>query len=261
MNKYRDIFIKDGILETSERWRIYGSSRIDLLQRADGEIGREYLFGKRNLDVKTVADFRLGYVPFTRDHSFCGRIVMPIFDPVGDLIALSVRPVDDGIDPKYWNESFDKGENLFGLDLAKDTIAKMDLAIIVEGQFDVMAMHSHGLTCAVGLLGGAFTIDQAMLLKNLCKNFVFLMDGDDAGKKHAARATEVMSAFAFSFNKAKNHLNRHSLVQMKHTVVQMPEKLDPDKFLSTFGVNAMRLMLANAIAAAGMEPPPEFVNK
>lgn len=82
-------------LTKEDRISIYGSSRIALSQRKDGEPARAYLQFKRGLDVDTIAKFRFGYIPFSVRHPLSGRLVMPLFDMYGKLLALSFRPIFD----------------------------------------------------------------------------------------------------------------------------------------------------------------------
>src|SRR3990172_2299776 len=133
--------IRFASLTSEERNLVYGASQMSLC-RDQGMEARRWLIEQRSLDVETISDFRLGYVPMSVDHAFAGRIVIPIFDSYGKLIALSVSPATNNKEvleeyKKYWNESYDKGWNLFGLARARLPIVRMGFAILVEGQFDV----------------------------------------------------------------------------------------------------------------------------
>lgn len=240
-------------LEWHERARIFGSSRITLCQRPDGELGRQYLTRERGLDLETIARFRMGFVPFTINHPFSGRIVMPIMDAYGELLALSLRPVINGVEPKYWNESFVKGENLYGLWLAKYAICQVGFAIIVEGQIDVCSMHAHGFANTVGLLGGAFTPVQSQILRRWTRQFVLLMDADAAGRKHAERALEIFENFQCEGRGKKR--------AFKYAVAELPvadDSNDPAKFLRTHGSGEMRKLLVNTMSSSGLKVPREL---
>lgn len=246
--------IKLSRLDWRDREFIYGASRISLGQEAVGEEARQYLYGQRGLDIETVARFRLGYVPFQVGNGparqFAGRIVFPIFDPYDNLIALSVRPVRDGVvtEQKYWNESFSKGENLYGLNVAKYQIATWDFAVVVEGQFDVLKMHSHGLTNTVGILGGAFTPIHANILKRWTNNLVFVMDGDTAGSNHAEAAEKVMAIYG-ELQSGKSLL-RTSRLQGAFVVLE--QGADPASFLAQRGGRVMRKLINDALSDKNM---------
>lgn len=259
MPQYREIRIKDSLFSEQDRWSIYGSSRISLCRGREGEPGRDYIYKSRQLDPLTIAEFRLGFVPFNVDFNLpgsclCGRIVIPIFTAAGGLLALSVRPVDDGIDPKYWNEAFDKGNHLFGLNIAKYAMKRLDTAIVVEGQFDVMSMHSAGITNTIGLCGGAFTPMHAQIIKWFARKIVLLMDGDAAGEKHIEIASEVLKT-ASSHQRA---LDSQDTRVLRWGVARLPRNSDPDTYVLQHGDGAMRRLLADAMATAGMEVPKEY---
>ena len=253
--------IRFGKLSTEEREQVFANSQASLYL-PEGFQGRKYLLEDRGLDVETVANFRLGYVPLNIDHAFSGRIVMPIFDLCGNLLALSVRPAttDERIDDefgKYWNESYDKGRHLYGLNLAKFWIVRFGFAIIVEGQMDTMAMHSWGMANTVGVLGGAFTPFQAMQLKRWTKNFVLLFDGDKAGKKHVERCEEVLSYYEWRLpahssewslpTGFKNRISSVPQCGLSHVNASIPNGTDPSKFLKEHGGGAMRKMVLTAM--------------
>lgn len=232
---------------------VYGASQI-FLSKNEGMPGLKYLTEQRGLDVGAIADFRLGYMPFSTDHPFSGRIVIPIFDVYDNLLALSVRPATDDekvLDEylKYWNESYDKGIHLFGLNRAKYSIVRERFAICVEGQFDVMACHSYGITNVVGVLGGAFTSWHAMLLRKWTHNVVFLFDGDSAGKKHAERAMAEISAYSYTPDSNRRSTASRTLAA---TVCAMADGKDPASFLLTNGAYQLRKNIAKAIIDAKM---------
>jgi DNA primase len=248
--RYRPI--KISCLDGSERQFVYGASRIALCQEEAGAPGRDYLYNQRGLDVETVAQFRLGFVPFFLGHPFAGRVVFPVFDSHDKLIALSVRPIaDEPSIQKYWNESFPKGEHLYGLNLAKYHIALMDFVIVVEGQVDVLQLHGNGLRNTVGIMGGSFTPLHAHLLKKWTRNFVFMMDGDDAGDKHAERAKEVLEVY-----RQVNKSARSSRLCV--SCVKLERGEDPASYVMRFGGRKLRAVVSGAMSSVGMRPPERW---
>jgi DNA primase len=139
---------------------------------------------------------------------FRGRLMWPIRDLSGDVIAFGARkldPEDDG--PKYLNTPetslFRKSTVLYGADLAKREIAQRRQAVIVEGYTDVMACHLAGVPTAVATCGTSFGEDHVKVLRRLIMDnnwfmgeLIFTFDGDEAGKRAASRAFEMESKFA-----------------------------------------------------------------
>jgi DNA primase len=284
---YGPVRIKDGVLGEGERQFAYGASRISLCQSADGEPGREYLERVRELDVETIAKFRLGYVPFSVNHPLSGRIIMPIFDMQGSLIALSARPIWDFTcnrcskmflasqlktsqpmcpacqsadvsknEPKYWNESFSKGEHLYGLSIAASVIPKMKYAIVVEGQMDVLTLHSHGFANTVGILGGAFTHVHALLLKRWTSQVVVLFDADSAGKEHTSKCLELLSAYNAAA-RATCAARSPATLAIRVATATLPNGYDPDSFVRERGAGQLRELVSMSMQMSGFRLPAE----
>jgi DNA primase catalytic core len=263
--------VKLGKLDARTRDFVYGASRVSLCQDSTGKPGLEYLLYKRNIDIETIAAFRLGFVPFINPGSYisktdgkpedlpwvrlqmAGRIVFPIFDVHDRLIALSLRPIrdEDATEQKYWNEAFPKGEHLFGLNLAKYYIAKWDFAIIVEGQVDVLKSHSLGLQNTVGIMGGAFTPLHAQLLKGWTRNFVFLFDNDEGGRKHADKARDVLGIYKQTNRGATSS-------RIKYAFANLPPGYDPDSFLGERGGKELRELIAESMKTNSIYVPSKW---
>jgi len=130
--------------------------------------------------------------------SFRNRLIFPIHDQLGRVIAFGGRRIDDEDEPKYLNspesELFNKSATLYGLQQAAQEIRRTRRAIVCEGYMDAIACHQAGVTSAVATLGTALTIDNARILRRLCDRVVLLFDGDAAGQKAAERAVEVFFA-------------------------------------------------------------------
>ena len=185
------------------------------------EIPLEYL-KKRGLTEKTIKEWRIGFVRdewrsiyeylkskgYTDDEMlragviktegqntydrFRGRIMFPIFDTAGRVIAFSGRILhDDGKSAKYLNspqtEVFDKSKTLYGLDKAKHSIRKFDFSILVEGQMDIIMSHQAGFTNTVASSGTALTIEHLTILKRISNKIIMSFDSDNAGAKAAER--------------------------------------------------------------------------
>lgn len=126
------------------------------------------------------------------------RLVFPIHDQIGRVIAFGGRRLNDEDEPKYLNSSesaiFDKSSTVYGLHQAAQDIRKTGTAIITEGYMDTIACHQAGIGNAVATLGTALTPGHARILRRLCSTIVLLFDGDQAGQKAAQRAVEVFFA-------------------------------------------------------------------
>ena len=117
--------------------------------------------------------------------------MFPIFDRKKRVIGFSGRMLEKG-EPKYLNspetDLFHKGEQLFELPFAIETIRKKNEAIVVEGNMDVISLHQNGWKQAVAPLGTAFTENQLKILWNLCDEPIMCFDGDTAGQHAMIRA-------------------------------------------------------------------------
>ena len=124
---------------------------------------------------------------------FRGRIMFPIHDQRGRVIAFGGRALGDG-EPKYLNSPetpvFHKGKELYGLHQALSAISKQSQALVVEGYMDVIALAQAGIENSVAALGTATTPTHIERLYRLCNEIVFCFDGDRAGRQAAWRALE-----------------------------------------------------------------------
>lgn len=233
-----------------------------LWHHPQGEAAREYL-ASRGLTDEQIETYRLGLAPpgyeeflkvarkrgykdasvaeaglaVARDRGghidrFRNRIIFPIHDARGDVVAFGGRLVD-GEGPKYLNSAdtplFHKGSLLYGLKVARPAIRDTGRAVLVEGYMDWIALHSNGVENVVAGLGTAFGADQARLLSRMTSEVVVLYDGDEAGQKAMFRAGEHLlgqglSAFA----------------------VGLPAEDDPDTFIREHGAEAMQRKITDA---------------
>lgn len=124
---------------------------------------------------------------------FRGRLVFPLFDASGKVIAFSGRALKQDAVPKYLNTPetvlFSKSEVLYGLDKAKEDIRKKNFAILVEGQMDLVMSHQSGVKNTVASSGTAFTELHLERLKRLSPRILLAFDGDEAGEKAAEKSS------------------------------------------------------------------------
>jgi len=122
------------------------------------------------------------------------RLMFPISDEMGRVVAFGGRALKKDDQPKYLNSPesavYHKGNVLYGLHLAKKHIKEQDLAIVVEGYMDVISSYQAGIRNVVASSGTALTLKQLKLLKRYTKNISFCFDSDDAGQEALLRACE-----------------------------------------------------------------------
>ena len=216
-----------------------------------GEPGRRLLESRR-VSEETAARFQLGYAPAGRGFAeymrakkrslvdaqaagllrrdgadfFAERLVIPIRDERGQPLAFTARTVRADEQRKYINSpettAYIKGRVVFGLDLAKDEIAKRGHGVLMEGQFDVITAHQFGVTNAVASSGTALTDDQVRLLKRFTDELLLVFDADRAGRSAAFKAVELAAAHQ---------------IRTRLATIPPPAK-DPDEFLRAAGHEA-----------------------
>jgi len=184
-----------------------------------------YLF-KRGFKESIIDTFYLGYAPTSSDFlNFChgekisqeklkelglilssqekeeyyayfrSRIIFPIFTSAGKICGFGARVLDDSL-PKYINSPqsslFDKGENLYGLNLAKQLIREEKEVILVEGYTDVIALYQEGVRNVVASLGTSLTFSQARVIKRYANKVYVAYDEDSAGESATLRGIDVL---------------------------------------------------------------------
>eukprot|EP00887_Chlorella_sp_A99_P003784 scaffold31.g3784.t1 len=163
--------------------------------------------------------------------------MFPIRNERGHLISFAGRALFDADHiPKYLNgpetELFHKEQELYGLHLAKAQIRKEQLAVVVEGYFDVIQAHQAGDTRVVALMGTAVSPTQMRRLLMLADEIIFVFDGDMAGRKASLAAAKVFLGVM------KDGKSAH--------FVFMPDGHDPDSYLRSCGLAAWQGLLAVA---------------
>ena len=235
------------------------------LNTDEGKQARGYLRGRALTDA-TIRRFGLGYSPegyyTTRDYLkklgyteeelltggiikrgqrggtydfFHGRVMFPIIDLRGNVIAFGGRRMGDEGGPKYLNSGdtpvFKKSRNMFALNFAKKS--KSRRYILCEGYMDAIALHQAGFDTAVAPLGTAFTPEQAKLLSNYAEELVLSYDSDEAGQKATRRAIEILAN-----------------EPLKVAILTVQGAKDPDEFIKKYGPERFRMLLdgcSNAI--------------
>ncbi len=167
---------------------------------------------------------------------FRDRLMFPIEDRRGRVIAFGGRVVVPGVEPKYLNSPetplFHKGRELFGLHRARQAQSRLERLIVVEGYMDVVALVQSGITQAVATLGTAVTAEQVELLFRSVQDVYFCFDGDRAGRGAAWRAVE-------------NTLPRMRDGRQAHFLF-LPEGDDPDSIVRGEGAAAFEARLREA---------------
>lgn len=136
---------------------------------------------------------------------FSERVMFPIRDADGAVVGFAGRVVDES-QPKYLNshktEAYNKSEILYGLNIAKEHIARHDMAVVCEGYMDVIAAHTAGIPIAVATCGTSFCDGHALLLMRLCDNVVLCMDSDKAGIAATKQAITSLQKYSFRISVA-----------------------------------------------------------
>jgi len=162
-----------------------------------------------------------------------GRITFPIQDARGRVIGFGGRALGPEQEPKYLNtlESpvFRKREAFYGFPFSLEPMRRGDRAVIVEGYFDLIALHRAGVEESVATCGTALTEGHARNLRRRTRNLVLLFDGDEAGQRAVLRALEVLLPQG-----------------LRVRAVALPAGEDPDDFLAGNGPAALRALIDSA---------------
>ena len=259
--------------QEDERERLYrlleASAKFfeDQLHTREGREASGYL-DRRGLSEATISGFRLGYAPHDRMRlksylstlgfseremitsgmliggadiptsydRFRHRVMFPITDHKGRVIAFGGRALDDGQPAKYLNSPetplFHKGRVLFNLAAARTAAHEASRIVVVEGYMDVIALAQAGVREAVAPLGTALTQEQMQLLWRMASEPILCFDGDSAGRKAAHRAIDT----------ALPHLKPGASLSFAF----MPDGLDPDDLLRQSGRDGFEAVMARA---------------
>ena len=256
------------------------------LYNSCGKKAYDYLINERKLSKSTIDQFELGFAPnswsdlynylinvekfpleliiksglvISKDNNeklydrFRNRLIVPILDIQGRVVAFGGRSLD-GKEPKYLNspesEVFEKGKMLFAFNKASSNIRKKDLAIVVEGYFDVITLHSKGIDNSVASLGTALSKYQ---VSQLCrctdnKNIILNFDSDNAGILATKRIISEVET-----------LSLHQQINLK--VLQLKDFKDPDAYLNAHSSNDYINLIDNASFWIDWEVDQIFMNQ
>lgn len=253
--------------ESGRRRRFYDMNREAArffhasLSKPGAENAVDYLMNKRKLPKSAITRFGIGYAPDSfdalRSHMislgykdeelkeaflcgksktgkyfdyFRGRIMFPIIDNFGNVIAFGGRAIGDK-EPKYLNSSdtpvFKKSRNLYSLNFAR-TCCSEEL-ILCEGYMDVIGVNLAGLSNAVATLGTALTSDQARIMAKYTKKVVIAYDSDGAGTAATKRAIPMLTDAGLEVR-----------------VLHMDGAKDPDEYVKKFGAEKFRALVAES---------------
>jgi DNA primase len=259
---------KEKILSLNKQAMIFFSKC--LTDNNTGKKARDYL-SKRKISENIVRSFCLGYAPegwnslldymtkkdrqlhFLLERAgliikknkadgfydrFRDRIIFPIFDAGSHVIGFGGRVMDDSL-PKYLNSPetivFSKSRSLYGLNAAKSECRNTETVHIVEGYFDLLSLHQHGIKNSVATLGTAITSEHVKMLRGIVGKegkFILVYDSDEAGIKAAYRSIEI---FDKGFADAK--------------IIVLPSGYDPDSYLVEYGAESFRNAVSRALGA------------
>ena len=252
----------------------------EALWGSDGAKARSYVEG-RGVDLEVARRFGLGYAPegwnallshmarqgvtdselvaaglaLPRQNApgfydrFRGRLLFPIRDLQGRVVAFGGRAMA-GEEPKYLNSPetalYVKGQMLYALDVARDSMRQKNRAVVVEGYLDCMMAHQHGFTETVAALGTAFTPAQLGLLRRYANEVVSVFDADAAGQKATSRLEEMLTDVMDLRNLGWSVSRTGSFEKADYfpiKVAVLPEGHDPDSLLRAEGAPALQARL------------------
>lgn len=167
--------------------------------------------------------------------AYANRVIIPIIDSFGQVVAFGGRTLDKNVQGKYKNTgdtiAFNKRKILYGLNLIKKTKQKekVNSIILVEGYMDAISVYEAGFKNVVASMGTAFTKEQAKLIHYMVEEVYVCYDGDSAGIKGAILAQKILEEEGIN---AK--------------IIILRDKLDPDDMIKKYGVNEFQKALDNA---------------
>lgn len=164
---------------------------------------------------------------------FINRIMFPIHDLSGNVVAFSGRIYNTKDNSKYINtketDKFKKGKILYNYHIAREYLKKNDSVILMEGQMDVIRSSTVGINNCIATMGTALTKDHRSILKNMTDNIILCFDGDAAGEKATNAAIELLEDTNINIR-----------------VVRLPNNMDPDEYILKEGADSFKEQIKNA---------------
>lgn len=191
----------------------------------------EYLVNK-NYDITRLID--LGLTNDRSQDKFLNRIMFPLFDLKGRVVAFSGRIYNTKSDSKYINtmetDIFKKGNLLYNYHNAKDSLKKTDYVIVMEGFMDVIRASTIGVNNCVATMGTAFTKEHIELLRKMTDNIILCFDGDKAGEDATVSSLKMLEDNGIT-----------------PRIIRLPEDLDPDEYILKYGSDSFKYQIENTI--------------
>lgn len=235
----------------------------NLVSKKTGSAARDYL-ANRGIHQETIEEYRLGYAPpgWTNLAShfsersidlkmaqtlgliiprkqqgwydqFRNRVIFPIMNTSGRTVGFGGGAIDEAM-PKYLNSAesaiYKKSQSIYGIQTASREIRQQDLALVVEGYFDLLTLHQSGFRNAVAPLGTALTQDQVRMMKRYTRNFILMFDPDEAGIRATFRALDPFMG-----------------EEIHPRTITLPQGHDPDSFVRELGPEALTKALEGAV--------------
>ena len=189
----------------------------------------DYLISK-NVSLKTLVD--LGISNENGSDLFINRIMFPLYDLEGNVVAFSGRRYNTKDGSKYINTKetviFKKGNILYNYHNAKELLKKNHSVIVMEGFMDVIRASTVGITNCIATMGTALTKQNANLLKKMANNIILCFDGDKAGEEATLSAINVLKE-----------------IDVTPKVVRLEEDLDPDEYILKYGADKFKAKINN----------------
>jgi DNA primase len=235
-----------------------------ILKSEYGKLATDYLTGQRHLNNETISKFRIGYNSSDWDiykwlenekvqindavesgllsvdeqgkvhNRFLNRIIFPLIDRYGNVLALSGRSLEKNTNSKYLNGSetsiFKKNEFLFNLNNAINESRISNKLLLLEGYMDVVSADAAGIRYATASMGTSLTENQIKEIVKITKKIQIAYDGDTAGQDATWRAI--------------NLIKKHSNLEI--TITVFPDNLDPDDYIQKYGPEKFKNLIDNS---------------
>lgn len=256
--------IRQQIFKANEEAVSFFHTQLIVSKSQGAQKAREYL-KSRGISLACVKEFQLGYAPdewdallkilrlknFTHEtieksglmvarqdgkgvyDRFRGRVIFPIFDYRSRAVAFGARSIQKEEKVKYINSSetpvYIKGEHLYGIHMAKDSIVEQDVVIVVEGYMDFIRVFFSGIKYVVASLGTALTVQQIRLIRRYTHNVIMLYDMDAAGQSATLRSLDLFLE-----------------EDMNVRIATLSAGEDPDSFIQKYGIDPFKDCLKKA---------------